>query len=498
MHKNKSFFSAQNIALILAIVAIISSFSIFFEKPQSSGGISGEESGDGKTTFTATTEEYKDLQKFVKWVDSEGETVSTSPTYRYRATEEMELTAVYEDIDFVIAQGSSTWDSSTHTLTGSKWTDINYLEMPLEKGMSVTVEWTIGGNSDFGLASSEQIANPTDNSWVISSATTLFAPKYNMYFGTDQSSWKYITTTSNPSLEDCSIPFSTDLRGQTVKVKIVLADEIEFYIDDVLVTTSTIDFTYAYNDKYYFSFWGSGGTIKLVEFGWDKDTEQVFSGVALASDYYSGKTITFLGDSITAGVGATDTATERYSTVLSTLLGATENNMGNSGWVICTGGVRSSQLQNISNIPTDSDLVIVMLGTNDQNLANSSQYTLGTDGDTTTTTVWGATETMCRQLAERFEGTNTRIIICTPPYQKGTDSEVAGGHLYSLRDISNVIMTCAKRNGLLYADVNALANLTDDDMNDTLHPNTSGHEKIAQYLAKYILSGYEYYTPYEN
>ena len=482
------------ICYCLAFIALLSVLALTFSGDYV--GTGGKNSSTNKQReFVAEAEEYKDLQKFVKWVDSEGNTVSTSPVYRYGGKEEKELTAVYEDIDFVIAKGSSSWDSSTHTLKGNAWTDINYVEMPLVKGMSITVDWTINGNSDFGLASSEQIANPDENSWVITSSTSLFAPKYNVYFGKDQTAWKYITNTSNPSLTDCSIPFSTELSGQTLKVKIVLADEIEIYIDDVLLTTSTIDFSYAYNDTYYFTFWGTG-TIKLTEFGWDKDTEQVFSGVALATDYYSGKKITFLGDSITCGVGATDTATERYSTVLSTMLGATENNMGISGTVICEGGVRNSRLQHISTIPTDSDLVVIMLGTNDHNLANASQYQLGNDGDTVTTTVWGATETMCKRLAERFKGIDTKIIICTPPIQKGISNEKTNGAGWSLRDVSNVLMTCARRYGLLYCDLNNSGYLSDSDMNDTLHPNTSGHAKIAQYLAKYILSGFEYYNPY--
>lgn len=495
-NSNKKQKTLGTFALVFIILLVIPLLAMLFKSPISSGSSNNTK----LKTFTAQADEYKDLQRFVEWVDSEGNSISTSPTYKYRATEEKELTAVYDNIDFVIKSGSSSWDSSTHTLTGSKWTDINYLEYGLKKGMSVTFNWNLQGNSLVGLSTTEQLNATSDNSWVVSSSISLFAPKYNMYFGSDQTSWKYITKTGNPNYTDCSIPFSKELVGQSVKVKYVLADKIEMYIEDVLVETtlSDVSFSYDENDTYYFTYWATTGSITLLEFGWDVDSSQVFKGLALASDYYSGKKITFLGDSITAGVGATDSTTERYSTVLSSTLSATENNMGNSGWVICEGGVRSSQLQNISKIPMDSDLVIVMLGTNDQNLASSTQYTLGNDGDTTTTTVWGATETMCKQLAERFKDTNTKVIICTPPIQKGYSNDRVNGANYSLRDISNVLITCAKRNGLLYADLNNSGYLTDDDMNDVLHPNTSGHSKIALFLAKYILSGYEYYVPYKT
>lgn len=322
-----------------------------------------------------------------------------------------------------------------------------------------------------------------------------------MYFNTDIQHWGKLWPGGRVNYAECSIPFTKEAIGQTIKIKYVLADTIKMYMDDVLVTTSATDFSFDYtdDDTYYLTFWGQHtGSIKLLEFGWDKDTKQIFSGIALAKDHYTGKKITILGDSITCGVGATDTSTEKYSTVLASLLGATEHNMGISGTVICEGGVRNSRLQHISSIPTDSSLVIVMLGTNDHNLANSTQYALGTDGDSVTTTVWGATERMCRQLAERFKDTTTKIIICTPPIQKGINNDKANGAGWSLRDVSNVLMTCARRNGLLFCDLNDSAYLTDNDMKDTLHPNTSGHNKIAQYLAKFLLSGFTYYTPYEN
>ena len=492
--KNKTNNSVKTIALILAVVALVGTFGTMF-------GGSGSSGSGSNGYYTVSTQEYKDLQKFVGWQDTNGKIVSARPNYRYKADAEKELTAVYEDIEFTIAKGSSTWDLATHTITSSTWTSVNYVEMPLIKGMSVTVEVTPLANTMVGLANSDDITNIDDNSWALSATQSIFAPEYNVYMALDITEWRKIYNEGIYDYDDCSIPWSKDIIGNTtLKIKYVLADTIEMYIDDVLVTTNSqnISFEYDKNDTYYLSFWGNGSsTLKLLEFGWDKDTEQVFSGVALASDFYSGKKITFLGDSITCGVGATNTTTERYSTVLSTMLGATENNMGNSGWVIATGGERNSQLQNISKIPTDSDIVIVMLGTNDQNLGKSTQYKLGNDGDTTTTTEWGAAEAMCKQLAEMFKGTDTKVIICTPPIQKGYSNDKKNSAGYSLRDISNVLMTCARRNGLLYADLNNCGYLTDSDMDDVLHPNTSGHNKIAQYLAKYILSGFDYYTPYK-
>jgi lysophospholipase L1-like esterase len=64
---------------------------------------------------------------------------------------------------------------------------------------------------------------------------------------------------------------------------------------------------------------------------------------------------------------------------------------------------------------------------------------------------------------------------------------------YSLRDYSNVIMECAEKYGIVYYDLNASGVLNDDDMDDKLHPNSSGYAKIAQVFADFIIDNYHYY-----
>ena len=63
----------------------------------------------------------------------------------------------------------------------------------------------------------------------------------------------------------------------------------------------------------------------------------------VSSTFYNGKKIAMIGDSITAGVGASD-GSKRYTTVLAGLLGATEVNLGASGTVLCTGGHRGCNI----------------------------------------------------------------------------------------------------------------------------------------------------------
>lgn len=133
----------------------------------------------------------------------------------------------------------------------------------------------------------------------------------------------------------------------------------------------------------------AGGTYTIAEFGYDKDSTLASVSVPLTESDFAGKKITFLGDSITAGNGSNFSSTaERYASVLSAELNAKENNMGISGTTLCTGHAeRSSRLGDIAKIPTDSDYVFVMLGTNDFDLASSTFATLGTDGTTDTNSV---------------------------------------------------------------------------------------------------------------
>ena len=78
--KNKTKNSIKSIALILAVVAIIGSFGGLFNGSGSGSGSNGY--------YTASAQEYKDLQKFVGWQDTNGKIVSARPNYRYKADAE--------------------------------------------------------------------------------------------------------------------------------------------------------------------------------------------------------------------------------------------------------------------------------------------------------------------------------------------------------------------------------------------------------------------------
>ncbi len=218
----------------------------------------------------------------------------------------------------------------------------------------------------------------------------------------------------------------------------------------------------------------------------------------------SGKTITFLGDSITYGVGASSTA-NRYSSQVASSLGMTEINMGISGTVMCTGGHRTSRLDDIQKISLDSDYVGILLGINDfdqcRNNDTSKYYSLGEFGSTDTTTVYGALNKMCADLVARFGKTDTKIFLMTPVITSWNNSvsgtrdwdqnkENACG--YTLRELCDAIVEVATYYGIVTLDLNALCEMDSSDFSDGIHPNDNGAKKIADTIEEFLLNNYSF------
>ena len=229
-------------------------------------------------------------------------------------------------------------------------------------------------------------------------------------------------------------------------------------------------------------------------------------------DYYTGKKIGFIGDSITAGVGAS-TSSQRYATVLANMLGAVEVNRAVSGTVLCTGGHRTCNIDKLTaNNLTGCSVVLIMMGINDWDQARSTYYGLGEYGSTDTTTIYGAVDMWCKRIDEirKTEGfENTKFYFITPIVTSWNNS--AGGsnwdqnktniHGFKLRDLCQAIINvCAdydvpvldmnKYSGIYYNS--ATDNTTGLYFGDGIHPNSAGHEQIAKALYDYLLENLTY------
>ena len=108
------------------------------------------------------------------------------------------------------------------------------------------------------------------------------------------------------------------------------------------------------------------GHIKTKEFDSRNVPESITSWDFLD---LSGKTVGFLGDSITAGSGASSNS-KRYSTLFCEYAGCTERNMGIGGTCLCNNTKNGASANRFLNRVTSSninglDLLVIFGGTND-------------------------------------------------------------------------------------------------------------------------------------
>ena len=488
--------------------------------------------------FVITADKYKNLQKFSHWEDEQGNTVSEELTYSYYAASEINYEAVYVDfieLDGVLLDDGTYIDTNNKYIStnGNGWLVMGYLTESLTKGMYV--EFTINKTSAtkqllWGISTKEYVedynTSPTTKGWLTNDTTggmnKLFVAEYNMYSGMEGSTredFSWLSKIENvgkveegkTAFTDASIDMATLIKdNNTIKIKFVLDDQLLMYVNDQLFTASNMP-DWAINDskEYYLSFAGSTVEMSISDIGIDEYIENRgnFSTLTtnpLEKEDFSGKTITFLGDSITEGVGVSDTS-NRYSSVLASSLGMTENNMGVSGTVLCTGGHRTSRLDDIQTISYDSDYVGILLGVNDfdqcKNDGTSQYYSLGEFGSDDTTTIYGALDKMCSDLVNRFRSTDTKIFMMTPVVTswnnsvsstKEWDNDKLNAWGYSLRDLCDAIEEVATYYGIVTLDLNEECVMTETDFSDGIHPNDSGAQKMADTIEEFLLANFSY------
>lgn len=489
-HKSNSFQGVWAVVVAVMVCSLLAGFVTHFHK---------EPENPSLKEFTASAQQYSNLQKFEYFADETGKEISKQNPYKYNAESEMALTPVYSDfIDIKVqvqTSGKAVFDSVKNSYTSVDWYDLGYLTEPLKQGMSVSFKFEHTGTTLFGVSPIERIEDSGNYGWG-TNYTKLFVPEINYYSSGEANSCELYQLDYSVGGQN-SYSAKSLTKGTVYTAKIVMADKCLIYIDNVLINESGKE--YDTSKEYYLSFSGKNTTYEVVEFGFDKDSKQVFVSNPVSENSFEGKKISFLGDSITQGAGSGFTSTEeRYSSVLCSELSAVENNMGASGTVLCTGHEsRASRLSDVDNISLDSDYVIVMLGTNDYDNAKSGFAELGNKGSTDTSTVYGAINELCKKLVARFGETNAKVYVVTPiPVQSSLDSSAQCANGWSLRDWSEILCETAKEYGLNYIDLNAEVGIEDEDMANNLHPNTSGTAKIVSVLKAHLLANESYYVPY--
>lgn len=206
------------------------------------------------------------------------------------------------------------------------------------------------------------------------------------------------------------------------------------------------------------------------------------------------KVISFLGDSITEGVGVS-CPENRYPDRICAKLGAKKiNNYGISGTRFAEQIEKSQPIdyQDFSlrskELDKESDIIVVFGGTNDFGHGDAA---IGTFSDRTPDTFYGACHTIMQNLIN--ENPDALKVICTPLHRCIEDEPCSRGLV--LRDFVNIIKEVAEYYSLPVCDLWSISGIQpkvttikEKFCPDGLHPNDAGHELLADRIANFILS----------
>ena len=230
-----------------------------------------------------------------------------------------------------------------------------------------------------------------------------------------------------------------------------------------------------------------------------EDREIVIQAVNKAFDQqankkFLGKTFLFLGDSLTEGVRGTSAQEKRYTEVFATLSGATTYSYG-------VGGTRIAYqikptvykprhdmyfASRVQDMRAQADYVVVFGGSND---FAGGDAPLGTFGDTTPDTFYGALHDLYTRLRAKYP--QAPILAVTPLHRKeelDKVNSVGCERIGGLLPYVNAIKEVAEQFGVLVIDAYhewPVSPLVDEQLEmyfseDCLHPNDNGHRYIAQ------------------
>lgn len=218
----------------------------------------------------------------------------------------------------------------------------------------------------------------------------------------------------------------------------------------------------------------------------------------VATSPWAGKKWMVIGDSIT-NYGYSTTAS--YHKLIATQLGMSSINGGVSG----TGYFASNtQYYNFidagttgtAQIDPTADLVTVLLGTNDwaeNHIPERIPLSLGSLGDTATTSFYGAVDYTFKQLALKYRG--KPIGIMTPlPRSDAWDNVVNTGGV-TMTQVADAIIAVAKKYSMPVLDLYRESNFNMWDASfrsvyatDGLHPTDIGHQILARKIIPFINS----------
>ena len=198
-----------------------------------------------------------------------------------------------------------------------------------------------------------------------------------------------------------------------------------------------------------------------------------------------GKTVCFLGDSITEG--HVSPGLHGFVAMLAETYGIHAKNYGLHDTRIARQQTPSPYPQWDLDFLTrgadmeSADLAVVFGGTNDYGTGDAP---LGTPADQTPDTFYGALHCLFTLLKERYP-----TVVVLTPLPRLTEEDPQTGK--SLASYVNAIVEMASRHRLPLLDLYTKSGLDPANaalMPDGLHPNEAGHQKLARQVGNFLLT----------
>ena len=215
-----------------------------------------------------------------------------------------------------------------------------------------------------------------------------------------------------------------------------------------------------------------------------------------------GKTVSFLGDSITEGAWVEDKAKNRFDNVVGEILNLGKvNNYGIGGTRIAHQTVPSEKARHdldfcarCFDMDPASDVIVVYGGTNDYGHGDAP---LGKVGDTDRTTFCGSVDYLIRKIRELYP---TAVLVMMTPAHRINDAlapqkkkDLFGITGQPLKDYVSSMIEIARLHNVpilnLYEQLGIDPNRSEDCEKytaDGLHFNDLGHRQIGKILAQFL------------
>ena len=193
---------------------------------------------------------------------------------------------------------------------------------------------------------------------------------------------------------------------------------------------------------------------------------------------FKGKTASFYGDSLTEVNGH---YTKGYHSWIKDLLGlASYNNYGVSGYKV------SDVYNKVNSVTDTADIIFVMCGVNDQTFS----VPLGTMGDNTTDTTYGALNLLCALLKQKYP---TSIVVFITPHYQTKYPHSSGITSY---EVSKAIREVCEKYAIPVYDNFVLSGIYSTNLStfttDNCHWNDIAHEMVGKNLAKFVTDSFRY------